>query len=253
MDDQTKQPLPSNDEQPSAPSSAPETPEPKPVSSAVSDAKPVDTTAFEKKVAEANARAERLEKQYRELQATKDREIAETRKQAKERLAKDRAELAAMLEQGGFDANHLRAYQARGKEIDEREELEDKARRYEAQEQQRQADQYKRDYIARAFERVGIDPQSDDAQELQDAASPEAFDFALKVYQKQRGKAQAAPVKNEPPPEPKEEPKPVKTVSPLSGVGTKTEIDDDAEMRKRYKNTGRLADYLMEKSKKNRT
>lgn len=226
MDDQEQQNLPSDDSAASADVSQMEQPEAQAsASSAVSTAKAVDLSAYDQKIADAQARAERLEKQLRELQSAKDREIAETRKQTKERLARERENLAKLLEANGVDANNLRAYQDGAKHEDELEELREKAARADALEQQRKADEYKAQYVKQACEDAGIDPT--DAR--LDQSSPEAFERSLrKALKEDLAKAKTAPKSEDATPEKKNAPK---TVSPLSGVAAGSP-NKESELRK---------------------
>ena len=152
--------------------------------------------------AEAYARksdeyARKIDEYARTVQASKDRENAQVRKETKERLASERAATVALLKSTGVDPAQLDQFTAQRSQDDETDELRYKAAAYDNLAVQEQIKQQRDQYVRSRAELFGVDP----SDPRLDVSSPDAFDRSLAAVVKAgataaQGKGQKAKGKN---------------------------------------------------------
>lgn len=243
--DEDKQGLPSeeldNSTSASAPDKAPEQLEKKPAPAAS-----VADNATLKRIEAAERRAAQAEEYARTVQQSKDRENAQVRKEAKERLAKERAALVSLLKDTGVDEGRLAAFQQQRSQEDETDDLRYKATAYDNLTIQEQARQARDQHVAAQCAEFGVDPSD---QRL-DLSSPEKFALSLaKVVKADAAKAAPVGKKEEPPAKNGEGSAARRARQDLDvlGGGGSAKTSGDEEFQKKLKElrgTGRLADAM---------
>lgn len=156
----------------------------------VSDAPKGLDDASLKRIEAAERKAEETERRLRQLQSSKDAEIAQTRKETREQLKRERSAFASLLEGAGVSKEQLNAFQAQRSHEDETEDLRQQNQLYQGQLAQQQAEQARQQYVATQCAEFGVDP-TDRRLNLD---SPEAFALSLaKIVRQDAAKPGAQP------------------------------------------------------------
>lgn len=175
MNEPGEQVLPSEEPlAPSAPVSPAKPPEAQPAP-AVSEAPKGLDEASQKRIEAAERKTEETERRLRQLQSAKDAEIAQTRKETRAQMQRERAALAQLLESAGVSKEQLTAFQAQRSHEDEADDLRQQNQMYQGQLAQQQAEQVRQQYVATQCAEFGIDP-NDRRLNLD---TPEAFALSL--------------------------------------------------------------------------
>jgi len=241
--------LPNDDQNPSTLSSQPpETLQTPSAPADVSGQKPtLDAAELTKRIEAAEQRAARAEEHARAVQAAKDREIAETRKEMKTRLAKERDANLQLFQQAGVDPTQLQAVRENATRDDEMDDLREQAARAGAYDAQAMAQSEVQRYIAEQCQNAGIalnDPHLN-------LANKQAFDVSLiKAVREDAMKATKKPAET-PLPEDEEQARRkalAKDFEPLGGMSGSASKGSSALQRelqdklKELRGTGQVAE-----------